>query len=163
MTTTTAPALPEVLLPGRLFIDGEWQNAESTETFEVINPALAESCTEVAEGDQADIDRAVKAARAAFESGPWPDMTPRNRGRLLWALARRLEERKKEIALVETLNHQDRGGHDSGIGARSVRLHSPRASRCGGRDRPLELPAQLGIVEGRSSVGGRVYGGSETG
>ncbi|MFN2383473.1 MAG: aldehyde dehydrogenase [Gemmatimonadota bacterium] len=104
-TTTEAPALPDILTPGRLFINGDWDDAASGRTFTVMNPARAEVLTEVAEGDAADVDRAVLAARAAFEGGPWRDLSPRKRAQLLWAVARRMAERKDEIARVETLNN----------------------------------------------------------
>ena len=84
---TLTRSVPDVLAPGRLFIGGEWQDAASGKTFEVIDPARAEVVTEVAEADAADIDRAVRAAREAFE-GDWRKMTPRQRGRLMWKLAR---------------------------------------------------------------------------
>ncbi|MBA3583430.1 MAG: aldehyde dehydrogenase family protein, partial [Gemmatimonadetes bacterium] len=103
--TATRIELPDLLAPAKLFIDNEWVDAESGRTFEVMNPARAEVLTEVAEGDAADVDRAARAARAAFEEGPWRAMSPRQRGRLLWDLARRMEERKEEIARVETLNN----------------------------------------------------------
>jgi acyl-CoA reductase-like NAD-dependent aldehyde dehydrogenase len=85
---TLTRSVPDVLAPGRLFIGGEWQDAASGKTFEVIDPARAEVLTEVAEADAADIDRAVRAAREAFE-GDWRKITPSARGRLLYRLAHR--------------------------------------------------------------------------
>ncbi|CAN5234324.1 aldehyde dehydrogenase family protein [soil metagenome] len=90
---------------GRLFIGGEWQDAASGATFETINPATAEPLTEVAEGGEEDVDRAVRAARAAFESGRWPEMDARRRGRLLYAIADGLEARADELARLETLDN----------------------------------------------------------
>jgi len=98
--TTTAE-----LAPGRLFIGGEWQDAASGKTFETRNPATGEVLARVAEGDAADVDRAVRAARAAFESGPWREMDGRKRGRLLWAIADGLEARADELARLETLDN----------------------------------------------------------
>ena len=146
MTTATAPALPDVLIPGRLFINGEWQDAESGETFEVINPALAEPCTEVAAAGWADVDRAANAARTAFESGPWHDMTPRDRGRLLWAVARRLEERKKEIALVETLNNGKplfESGIDVNMTIETFEYYAGWTTKIEGATIPLSVPGQF--------------------
>ncbi|MGH7542999.1 MAG: aldehyde dehydrogenase family protein, partial [Gemmatimonadota bacterium] len=100
--TATTAELPRVLAPGRLFIDNEWVDAASGKTFEVVNPARAELLTEVAEGDRADVDRAVQAARRAFESDEWRRMTPRKRARVLLQIARIMEERKDEFARVET-------------------------------------------------------------
>lgn len=59
----------------QLLIDGAWVDAASGKTFPVIDPRTEQVITHVAEGDKADIDRAVAAARRAFDSGPWPKMT----------------------------------------------------------------------------------------
>ncbi|MGV3483319.1 MAG: aldehyde dehydrogenase family protein, partial [Planctomycetaceae bacterium] len=64
------------------FINNEWVPATSGKTFATINPATEEEIAQVAEGDAADIDRAAKAARAAFDSGEWRKMDARDRGRL---------------------------------------------------------------------------------
>ncbi len=61
--------------PRKMFINGKWVEAASGKTFPSYNPATGEVMAQVAEGDREDIDRAVKAARKAFESGPWPAMT----------------------------------------------------------------------------------------
>ena len=62
--------------PRQLFINGQWRDAASGKTFETPNPATGETLAQVAEGDAEDIDRAVRAARRAFEHGPWGRMTP---------------------------------------------------------------------------------------
>lgn len=89
-----------------MLINGQWVLAESGKTFSTYDPATGEVICEVAAGDKADIDRAVKAARAAFESGSWPAMTPSERGRLIWKLADLLEENLEEFARLES---QDNG------------------------------------------------------
>ena len=66
-----------------MFIGGKWVDSASGKTFATINPATGEVICQVAEGDKADIDLAVKAARKAFEAGPWPKMNAAERGRLL--------------------------------------------------------------------------------
>src|ERR1700738_5057449 len=91
--------------PKGMLIDGEWINSISGKTFETFNPATGEPLARVAEGDRADIDRAVKAARKAFESGPWPDLSPSKRGRLLWKLADLIELNLEELAELETLDN----------------------------------------------------------
>ncbi len=104
-TTTAASAtLPEVLSPGRLFIGGEWVDPVGSGTFQVINPAKGEPLTDVAAAAAEDIDRAVNAAREAFE-GAWRATSPRERARILWKIAHGLEARAEEIARVETLNN----------------------------------------------------------
>ncbi len=101
---TRQESLPEVLSPGRLFIGGEWAEAANGGEIQVMNPARAEPLTTVAAADGEDVDRAVAAAREAFE-GAWRETSPRKRGQLLWAIARRMAERKDELARVETLNN----------------------------------------------------------
>jgi aldehyde dehydrogenase (NAD+) len=73
------------------FINGKWVPARSGKTFATVNPATEEVLAEVAEGDSADVDAAVKAARAAFESGLWSRMDARERGRLVHRLADLIE------------------------------------------------------------------------
>ena len=91
--------------PTRCFIDGEWVDAASGKTFQTLNPATEEVIAHVAEGDAEDIDRAAKAARAAFESGPWKTMDARDRGRLLYKLADLVEENLDDLARLEVLDN----------------------------------------------------------
>ena len=67
----------------KMLINGKWVNAASGKTFPTYNPATGEVLSQVAEGDKEDIHLAVKAARAAFETGPWSKITPSERGRLI--------------------------------------------------------------------------------
>ncbi|TAK96715.1 MAG: aldehyde dehydrogenase family protein [Verrucomicrobia bacterium] len=92
-------------LPHRLLIDGEWRDSVSGSTFETLNPATGETLARVAEGDREDINRAVAAARRAFERGPWRRLTPSERGRLLWKLADLLEEHTDQFAEIESLDN----------------------------------------------------------
>lgn len=87
------------------FIGGQWVPAQSGKTFETINPATEEVLASVAEGDAADVDLAVQAARKAFESGDWPKMDARDRGRLIARLADLIEEEKEELAALESLDN----------------------------------------------------------
>ena len=142
---TLTRSVPDVLSPGRLFIGGEWQDAESGKRFEVIDPARAEVVTEVAEADAADIDRAVRAAREAFE-GDWRKMMPRQRGRLMWKLAERLEERKDEIALVETLNNGKplfESGIDVAMAIQTYEYYAGWATKIEGETIPVSVPYQF--------------------
>jgi len=91
--------------PRKLLIDGRWVAASSGKTFDSIDPATGEVLARVAEGDKADIDLAVRAARRAFESGPWSKMTASERGRVIWKLADLLEEHTEEFAELETLDN----------------------------------------------------------
>lgn len=89
----------------KLLIDGKWKNSVSGKTFATVNPATEEVIANVAEGDAADIDLAAKAARKAFESGPWSKMDARDRGRLMNKLADLMEANLEELAALETLDN----------------------------------------------------------
>lgn len=86
-----------------LFIDGEFVDGTGT-AFKTINPATEEVLSEVAEGSIEDIDRAVKAARRAYTK-VWSKMPPKERGKYLYRIARILQERAREFAVLETLNN----------------------------------------------------------
>jgi acyl-CoA reductase-like NAD-dependent aldehyde dehydrogenase len=88
----------------QLLIGGEWRDAEGGRTMPVVNPATEETIAEVASATSADVDAAVAAARAAL-NGPWGQMPARERGRLLWKLGERLQERIDEVARLETLHN----------------------------------------------------------
>jgi len=91
--------------PKQLFIDGAFVGAQSGKTFPVFDPATGDVFVHVAEGDAADIDRAVAAARRAFETGPWRTMSPSQRARLIYKLADKMEERLEDFALLESLDN----------------------------------------------------------
>jgi len=91
--------------PRKLLIDGRWVAASSGKTFDSIDPATGEVLARIAEGDRADIDLAVKAARRAFESGPWAKMSASERGRIIWKIADLLEQHTEEFAELETLDN----------------------------------------------------------
>src|SRR6516164_4920546 len=84
-----------------LFIGGKWLDSVSGKTFATVNPATGQTICQVAEGDRADVDLAVKAARKAFEEGPWPKMSASERGRLLNKLADLIEQNQVELAALE--------------------------------------------------------------
>ncbi len=91
--------------PGRLLIDGQW--VDGSKTFDTINPATGEKLTQIAEASAADVDRAVEAARRAFDgrSGAWRKMPASERGRLIWRLADLVEQHMDELAELETLDN----------------------------------------------------------
>ena len=91
--------------PGKILINNEWTEAQSGKRFDVVNPATEEKLTDVAEADRADVERAVKAARHAFEEGPWHRMSARDRGRILYKVATLLDKNREELAELETLNN----------------------------------------------------------
>src|SRR5919202_6603979 len=110
MSTATAPQKPKTIRPPKvkdqpMLIGGKWVDSVSGKTFPTLNPATGETICQVAEGDKADIDLAVKAARKAFEEGPWPRMNAAERGRLLNKLADLIEANKEELAALESLDN----------------------------------------------------------
>jgi acyl-CoA reductase-like NAD-dependent aldehyde dehydrogenase len=95
----------------KLYIDGKWTDA-SGGTFDVINPATEEVVAQAPNGTRADLDKAVRAARRAFDEGPWPRTTPAERAAALERLIANLEKRKEEIrALLVTTAAAEYVGH----------------------------------------------------
>ena len=88
----------------QLFIDGQFVDAESGKTFNSPNPATGETFAEVAEADKADIDKAVAAARKAFE-GKWSKISARDRGRMIYKLSQLIEAHAAELAELETMDN----------------------------------------------------------
>jgi phenylacetaldehyde dehydrogenase len=106
MTVTADRSVEEFTsTPRQLFIDGQWTEAASGKTFETPNPATGEALASVAEGDAEDIDRAVRAARRAFDEGPWAGITPSERGRMIWRIGDLILEHADELAQLESLDN----------------------------------------------------------
>jgi betaine-aldehyde dehydrogenase len=87
-----------------LFINGEFSASAGAKTIDVIDPSSGETIARVPDATAADVDRAVKAARAAFDSGPWKDATAQDRGRVLFKLAEIVRGRADALAELETRN-----------------------------------------------------------
>jgi acyl-CoA reductase-like NAD-dependent aldehyde dehydrogenase len=92
-------------VPKQLLIGGRWVSAKSGKTFDTVNPATEEILAAVAEGDAEDVDEAVRAAREAFEKGPWLRMRPHQRTRCLLKIAELLEAHSEELAALITLDN----------------------------------------------------------
>ncbi|MEU6510079.1 aldehyde dehydrogenase family protein [Streptomyces sp. NPDC046942] len=90
--------------PGQLFIGGHWREAADGARMEVIDPSTGQVITTVAEAAAGDVDAAVCAARDAFDSGPWPRMSGRERGRVLYRVAELIREHAEELAALESLD-----------------------------------------------------------
>jgi len=86
------------------YVSGQWVGSASGETFPVYDPASEEVIAQVASSDAADVDKAVKAARAAFDSGPWASTTAQDRGRILFKLAERVRQNAAQLAELECRN-----------------------------------------------------------
>jgi aldehyde dehydrogenase (NAD+) len=87
-----------------LFINGKWVSPQSKKKFSSINPATEEVLAKVSQGNQADVDKAVKAARAAFNK-VWSKTKPKERAKYLFRIARLLQERAREFAVLESLDN----------------------------------------------------------
>jgi len=96
---------PVAVKATRLLINNRWVNSESGKTFATINPATGDEIAQVAEADSADVDRAVRAARAAFDGGAWRKISAAERGRMLNRLADLIEQNADELALLESLDN----------------------------------------------------------
>jgi phenylacetaldehyde dehydrogenase len=108
-TISAAQVDPRVLSyiekPRKMLINNSWVDAVSGKTFPTYDPSTGEVLAQIAEGDRADIDLAVKAARKAFDQGPWRKMTASERGKLIWKLADLIEQHLEEFAYLESLDN----------------------------------------------------------
>src|SRR5579875_1647751 len=94
-----------VMQKHQMYIDGRFVPAASGKMFPVYNPATGEVIAEVPEAEAEDVNRAVMAARRAFDDGPWTRMSPSERGRMIWKLADLLEQHLEEFAELESLDN----------------------------------------------------------
>ena len=136
--------VPWLALQHGMLINGEWVPAASGETFPTLNPATGEALCDVPAGAATDIDRAVRAARAAFESGPWSKLTSSERGRLLWKLADLLEQNLEEFAALESLDNGKPLGvarvADVPLAVDLFRYMAGWATKIHGRTFPISVP-----------------------
>jgi aldehyde dehydrogenase (NAD+) len=103
--TSSIPESRAIHTETRLLIGNEWIPSESGKTFITFNPATGEELAQISEADVADVDKAVKVARNAFERGPWRKTSASERGRLLHRLADLVEQNADELAVLETLDN----------------------------------------------------------
>jgi phenylacetaldehyde dehydrogenase len=132
--------------PKQLLIDGEWVDAKDGKTFATIDPATEEVLVQVAQASAVDIDRAVVAARNAFESpSPWSRMTPRDRSHLLWRIGDLIDASAEEFAQLESLDNgkslaSARG--DVGVAAELFRYFAGWATKMEGTSIPMSVPGR---------------------
>jgi len=147
-TVSTTQIDPRVLSfiekPRKMLINGKWVDAVSGKTFPTYDPSTGEVLAQVAEGDRADIDLAVKAARKAFDNGPWRKMTPSERGRLIWKLGDLLDEHLEEFAYLESLDNGKpltiARAADVPLAAELFRYMAGWATKLEGNTIPLSVP-----------------------
>src|SRR2546421_854685 len=147
----------EVAMPtGQIFINAKWQAPLTGETYAPINPATEEALTPVAKGDERDIDVAVAAARKAFDEGPWPRMSPHERGRLVWRLGDLIQQNLDEMAKLESLctgkTLFDSGKVEIPFAAEVFRYYAGWAPKIHGET--LQLPENAFTFTLRQPVGG---------
>ena len=103
--TLLVPTRKSEISPFRMFIDGDFVDAQGGDTFRSIDPFSSAEWAEVPDGGVADVERAVMAARRAFDEGPWPRMAGIERARILRRLASLIEERGDELAALEVFDN----------------------------------------------------------
>src|ERR1700739_4545712 len=130
--------------PRKMLINGKWVNAASGKTFPTYNPATGEVLAQIAEGDREDIEQAVKAARKAFDHGPWRKLTAAERGRLMWKLSDMLEEPTEQFAYLESLDNGKPLGiakaADVPLAVDLFRYMAGGCTKLGGNPIPLSVP-----------------------
>ena len=131
----------------RMLIDGKWVDAASGKTFATVDPSTEEPLAQVPAGDKEDIDRAVRAARRAFENGPWRRMTASERGRALWKLADLIDARSEEFAQLETLDNGKpltvSRAADIPLVVDHLRYYAGWATKVEGETIPVSVPGML--------------------
>src|SRR5262245_40592357 len=139
-TATQKKQAGQAVRETRLFIDGDFADPTDGGSFETFNPATGEVLAKVAAASPADVDRAVKAARKALESGPWARMDAADRGRLLFKLADLIEKNAEELAVLESLNGgktiKDARGDLQGV-VNTLRYYAGWADKVEGRTVPV--------------------------
>src|SRR5207247_9344598 len=133
----------------QLYIDGAFRDAAGGKTADSINPAPEEPWARIARASRTDTQRAIAAARRAFDEGPWPRMSPADRKKILNQIADGLEARSQEIAAVET---QDSGGTirktsgDMMLGAAQLRYFAEMAEKVRSEEHTSELQSRVDLV-----------------
>ncbi len=143
--TAVTPYVQQFLSSTRkMLIDGKWVDAISGTTFPAFNPATGEVMSQIPDGQREDINLAVKAARAAFETGAWRTMTPSERGKLIWKLADLIEAKTEELAQLESLDNGKPVGvaraADVPLAADLFRYMAGWATKIEGNTIPISVP-----------------------
>ena len=170
------------------YIDGRWIDAASGKTFETYDPYTGQSWALIPECDKVDVDQAVDAASRAFESGPWPKMTPSARGKIMRRIARLIEQHAEHLGQMDSTGqrkaHLRNAGTDQihagmvlllwrprrqnpryrgcGRSPESLQLHSPGAGRRLRLHHTVEFAADADNLETRACVGRRVHRSHQT-
>jgi acyl-CoA reductase-like NAD-dependent aldehyde dehydrogenase len=126
----------------KMLIDGKWVDAASGKTFDTLDPATGKVLARVAEGDAEDVDRAARAARRAFDQGPWPRMAPAQRQKILLKLADLIEAKGLELAQLETLDNGKSIGESQAVdipaAAETFRYYAGWVNKIAGETNPTD-------------------------
>ncbi len=140
-----------------LYIGGEWVRSLSEETIDIVDPATGGVIAKSAAAGSADVDKAVAAARAAFDSGPWAEMTGMQRGRLITKFAEKLEELADELAEIEAIDCGKPVTYakyvDVGLSATIYHYYSGWASKISGETVGVSMPGDFHAYTMREPVG----------
>ncbi|TWU24351.1 Phenylacetaldehyde dehydrogenase [Novipirellula galeiformis] len=149
MSTATNSPIPESLQPflrspKKMLIGGNWVEAKSGKQFDVYDPATDQVIAQVAEGEAADVELAVAAARHAFDRGPWSKMGGAERARLIWRIGELIDEHADELAQLETLDNGKpfavAKAADVALAAEMFRYMAGWATKIEGNTIPIRLP-----------------------
>jgi len=142
-------------IEGRAFINGGWRDAADGRSFPSINPANGEKLADIAWCGERDVNLAVAAARSAFEQGNWPQLAPRERGRILKRFAASIREHLEELALLETLDAGKPIGDTLSVdvpgAAYCVEWFAEAIDKIGGELAPVD-PSLVGLIS-REPIG----------
>ncbi|MEV4383963.1 aldehyde dehydrogenase family protein [Streptosporangium sp. NPDC049644] len=140
-----------------LFIDGKWEESEAGGQIPVVNPATGEVFVSVQEARESDVDRAVLAARKAFDSGPWPRMKPNERAQILWRLGDLIQRDGEELARLTTLENGKPYAQSQMIDVRgsvkAFHYFSGWATKVTGATIPLSTPGDYHAFTQREALG----------
>lgn len=142
-----------------MFIDGEWVEAGSGETREIINPANGDVIAVVTEGGEQDARKAIRAARKAFDEGEWPEMSAYDRANLLLKVADKLEERADEFARTDTLDNGKplrEAAFDAADAVACFRYYAGLATKPHGQTYDVADPMQAMVVREPVGVCGQI-------
>lgn len=166
MYSTATAATAEAIKPSvsigltQLLIDGKFVDAASGKTFPTIDPRTEEPIAHVAEGDAEDVNRAVKAARKAFDKGPWPRMTAYERSKILYRFADLIEKHNDELATLESLDsgkpYQQSCAVEVPMMARLFRYYAGWADKIHGLTVPADGPYSVQTLHEPIGVAGQI-------
>lgn len=142
-----------------MYIDGEWTAASDGGTRPIYNPATGQVVAYVAEGTGADAERAIRAARKAFDEGPWAETTALERAALLFKLADAIDANAAELAALETLNNGKplrESEYDMADAANCFRYYGGLATKPHGQAFDVPAPSQTFVVREPVGVCGQI-------